>query len=493
MKKYLIYLFVLGVIFSSCSDFLDEDPKGKLTSKSPFKTASDLELGLVAMYNKANGIYNASQFATVLMGGDDVTTRTGSNKGPFREFDTFSATDANPWMHWGQAYACVWSANNIIVNYMDATEATEEERLLVAGQAHFIRAMSYYFLVRVWNEIPLITDLQINLDIEKSAPAAVYELIVEDLKLAEQYLPNNWSGKKKGVAPTKGSAKAQLASVYLSMAGYPLKDESKYALAAQKAKEVMDNASVYGYRLLDNFADLWTRAQFNDEIVFGLFYDRTIAPYTWENGNMRAPLASKPEEEGGWDDYFAEINFFNAFPEGPRKDATFQTVIRPDAKTTLHWSEGVQKHPYYKKMRDMDGYNPDEPWAWVDWWSSRTNMVIRYAEVLLIYAEAQAMAAGPDQTAYDAVNDVRNRAGLEDLPDGLSKIAFRDAVVMERAWEFAGMEINSARWYDLVRLERVEEAASNRHETELPILNPPTKDDYFAPIPNGDKLINPNL
>ncbi|MCU4174260.1 RagB/SusD family nutrient uptake outer membrane protein [Carboxylicivirga sp. N1Y90] len=494
MKKYIIYLFALGMFFSSCSDdFLEEDPKGKLTSNGFFKSASDLEFGLVAMYNKANAVYNQSQFATVLMGGDDVTTRTGSNKGPFREFDTFSATDANPWMHWGQAYACVWSANNVIVNYANASEASQDERLEAAGQAYFIRAMSYYYLVRVWNEIPLITDLQVNLEIQKSGPEAVYELIVQDLKYAEQYLPESWEGIKKGVAPTKGSAMAQLASVYLSMAGYPLKDEAKYALAAQKAKEVMDDAGLYGYRLLDDFADLWTKDQFNDEIVFGLFYDRNIAPWTWENGNMRAPLASKPEEEGGWDDYFSEINFFNSFPEGPRKDATFQTVIRPDAETTLDWTEGVQKHPYYKKMRDMNGYNPDEPWAWVDWWSSRTNIVIRYAEVLLIYAEAQAMSANPNQAAYDAINAVRNRAGLDDLPSGLSKLDFRDAVVMERSWEFAGMEINAARWYDLVRLERVEEAAQNRHESELPILNAPTKDDYFASIPIGEKLINPNL
>lgn len=496
MRKSLVYILMVVAFLTACSDsFLDEDPKGQLTSDGFFKSAEDLELGLVAMYSKVNVLYNESQFATVLFGGDDITTRSGSNKEPFRQFDLFRATNDNNWMatHWSLAYGAVWAANNIIVNYENATDATEEERKLAAGQAYFIRALSYFYLVRGWNEIPLITSLEVNLEIEKSSPDKVYEVIVQDLKYAEEYLPVVWTGIKKGVAPTKGAAKAQLASVYLTMAGYPIKDDSKYALAAQKAKEVMNDANKYGYRLLDNFADLWTREQFNDEIVFGLFYDRNIAPWTWTNGNMRAPLASKPEEEGGWDDYFAEINFFNKFPEGPRKEATFQTVIRPDAETTLNWTEGVQKHPYYKKMRDMDGYDPEQPWAYVDWWSSRTNIVIRYAEVLLIYAEAQAMATNPDQSTYDAVNAVRNRAGLDDLPEELSKLDFRDAVVMERAWEFAGAEINAARWYDLVRLERVEEAAADRHESELPILNPPTKDDYFAPIPIGEILINPNL
>ena len=493
MKKYIIILLLVSLFISCSEDFLEEDPKGQLTTQGFFQNGQDLELGLIALYSQVNGIFNGAQICVPLMGSDDVTTRSGSNKGPFREYDTFAATNANPWVHYHLPYKAILAANNIIVNYEGAEKATEEERRLAAGQAHFMRALSYFWLVRVFNEVALITELEVDYDAEKSSPQDIYALIIEDLKIAEEFLPNNWSGIKKGVAPTKGSAKAQLASVYLQMAGYPIKDESKYALAAQKAKEVIDNKGVYGYRLLDDCAELWTANQFNDEIVFGLVYNRGISPWTWENGNMWAPLSCKPEEEGGWDDYFAEINFFNKFPEGPRKDATFQTVIRPNAATTLDWTEGVQKHPYYKKMQQMQGTNPNEPWVYVDWWSNRTNMVIRYAEVLLIYAEAQAMSVSADQSAYDALNEVRLRAGLEMMAQGLSNIEFRDAVVMERAWEFAGCEINAARWYDLVRLERVEEAAQDRHELELPILSLPTKEDYFAPIPIGEVLINPNM
>ncbi|MEN8250375.1 MAG: RagB/SusD family nutrient uptake outer membrane protein [Bacteroidota bacterium] len=493
MKKYAI-LFILVGILSSCSDsFLDEEPRGQLTTDGFFQNADDLELGLIALYAKANEMYNAAQSGTALMGGDDVTTRAGSNKGPFREHDTFSATNANPWVYWHLPWAVISAANNLIINYDQAIDATEEEREFAAGQAYFLRALSYFYLVRVYNEIPLIITQELNLEIEKSDPVEIYAVIIDDLQKAEDLLPNLWSGLKENIAPTKGSAKALLAQVYLTMTGYPVLDASNYALAAQKAKEVIDNAGTWGYQLIPNFEDLWTAEQYNAEIVFGLFYDRTISPWTWSNGNMRAPCAEKPEEEGGWDDYFAEINFFNKFPAGPRKDATFQTVIRPDATTTLDWTEGAQKHPYYKKMQTMEGTNPDEPWVYVDWWSNRTNYIIRYANVLLVYAEAQAMASAPDGSAYDALNQVRHRAGLADMTPGLSQLAFRDSVVMERAWEFAGMEINQARWYDLVRLERVEEAAADRHSLELPIINFPDKDDYFAPIPGTETAINPNL
>ncbi|PRZ01637.1 putative outer membrane starch-binding protein [Marinilabilia salmonicolor] len=489
MKKYISSILILLTLFTSCNDdFLEEVPKGQLTTNGFFQNEQDLELGLRAIYNKISTMFNATQIFTPLFGADDITTRTGSNKGPFREYDTFSATNSNPWVYYHYPYAVILASNNVIVNYPNAVKATEGQRQLAAGQAYFMRALSYFWLVRVFNEIPLITELEVNYEAVKASPEETFALIIEDLKKAEDFLPENWTGLKAGVAPTKGSAKALLASVYLQMAGYPVKDESKYALAAQKAKEVIDNKDVYGYRLLDNFADLWTPQQFNDEMVFSLVYEHQLGL-----GNMWAPLGGKPEEEGGWDDYMVEINFFNKFPEGPRKDATFQTIIRPDAETTLHWTEAAQKHPYYKKMQLMEGSDPEKPWINPSWWGSRTNMVIRYAEVLLIYAEAQAMASGPDASTYNALNQVRNRAGLEDMTTGLSKLAFRDSVVMERAWEFAGAEINPARWYDLVRLERVEEAASDRHEWELPIPNPPTKEDYFAPIPDSEIRINPNL
>jgi hypothetical protein len=156
------------------------------------------------------------------------------------------------------------------------------------------------------------------------------------------------------------------------------------------------------------------------------------------------------------------------------------------------------KHPYYKKMRYANGSNPDNVYDHYDnayYWSyssNRTAQVMRFAEVKLIYAEAQAMSAGPDASTYKEINDVRHRAGLVDLTPGLSQTNFRDSVVMERAWEFAGPE-QGQRWFDLVRLERVEQANSNRHPDELPLVNQPSKAYYFSAIPYQERVINPNL
>lgn len=495
--KNIIALFLTVCIFSACKkDFLKEEPKGQLLPEGFFKTNASLELAVTGMYSTFNLAYNIDEFDAPLMGADDVTTRA-TNKETYRAFDLFAADNTNERMTdtWKNHYALISATNFVINGYSEAIEATQKERDLAAGQAYFSRAYAYFYLVRVWNRIPLILTNKPDYTVIKSEPQKVYDLIISDLTKAENLLPNNWNEVpfKIGIAPTTGSAKALLASVYLNMAGYPLKDISKYALAATKAKEVIDNSEVYGYRLLTDFDELWRDKKFNSEIVFGLIYNNTSSANVFADLNVRAPFPTQPEEEGGWDDYFAEINFFNNFPAGPRKDATFQTVIRKSAISTISWQQGVQKHPYYKKMRAANGEgNLTTPWEFVNWMSSRTNMLIRYAEVKLIYAEAQAMASGVDASTYKEVNDVRIRAGLTVLPQGLSQTAFRDSVVQERAWEFAGNEMCS-RWYDLVRLERVEQANANRHPDEMPLTNQPTKSRYFAPIPAIELQLNPNL
>jgi hypothetical protein len=282
------------------------------------------------------------------------------------------------------------------------------------------------------------------------------------------------------------------------MAGYPLKDASKYALAAQKAKEVIDNETAYGYTLLPNFADLWKASNnINKETVFGCYYNNTVGDWsdggTWANGNMNAPMSYKPGDFGGWDDLFAEITFFNEFPEGARKEATFLTqATNTPTSPVVTWQNFATKHPYYKKWLDVQGFNINSLGDYIDWWSSRSVQVIRYAEVLLVYAEAKAMSGGPDALAYTSVNRVKKRAGVPELANGLSNTAFRDSVIAERKWEFAGNEPN-ARWMDMVRTETVEAATAKRHPSEIPLVAQPTKANYFAPIPQADRLLNKNL
>lgn len=481
MKK--IYLAVCLLFAAGCSKELTEDPRGLVGGSAALSSVAGLESALTGAYGSlmvpwTSGFTSVSQIA-MTMGGDDLTTHPGSNKEEFREFDRFNVSSLNSRMNpiWLGCYKTIQSTTNIINNYGQVKDGTTATINAIVGEASFLRALSYYWLTRLWGDVPIIPSENYSPDyltLKKSSPADVYKLIEADLARAEEMVPNT---KRDPGRPNKGSVKALLADVYLTEAGWPLKDQSKYALAAAKAKEVIDNKSTYNFDLYqDGFLKIFAGGTKED--VFTLF-----TRGQWSTYNSFYGLSTMPENEGGWSDFFSELNFFNNFPAGNRKDATFSTLFVVNGDT-ISWQKTTTRHPYYKKFTIQSG-------AKNVYMSNNPVIMIRYAHVLLIYAEAQARATGtPDDAAYAAVNAVRSRAGLSSLSTGLSGQDFATAVVQERAWEFAG-EWN--RWFDLVRLEQVEAANANKAPEDLQPAGPITKAKYWMPIPGADALVNPNL
>jgi len=516
MNNYIVVILI-SFCFSSCSnDFLDEKDYGLIRPSGSFETTEELERWVTGTYGLLNLMFNDPREYMFYLGGDDVTADPGKDPPNYLVFDVFSP--GINWVSyvtrqmWSACYKTIKQTNTIILNVNESDinqKIPEIHKKRALGQAYFIRALTYYFLVRIWGEIPLITDLNVSYSLKKSSYKEIYDMIVSDLKKAELLLPDKWNNDPDAnelekityyARATAGSAKALLASVYLTMSGYPLKETSDYALAAAKAKEVIDNSNIYGYDLMTDFADLWLNANnINRETVFGCFYNHLYENWAVDPDgslaslNMVCPLVYKPVDFGGWGDIFTELSFFREFPSGPRKNATFLTEARMSpSDTIITWQDFRNKHPHYKKWLDVEGFTTDNIGLYIDWRSSRTVMIIRYAEVLLIYAEAKAMSDGPDASAYEAVNLVRNRAGLPDLTPGLAAIAFRDSVINERKWEFAGNEPNS-RWFDMVRTETVEAATLKRDIKEVPLANQPDKSYYFTPIPQEERYLNNNL
>lgn len=492
MKKY-IYLIVVMISISSCDTYLDENPKASFTPVNFYKTSGDLDAATAALAHQFNGAFNQTGGLSITYGADDISVQRAGNKIGFSDFDTFNANSSNNQMKnwWIYFYSTIKSSNSLIANYPNAVEASESERANAGGYAYFLRATSYFFLTRAWGAVPLPTEAKAYTDLPNSEPAAVYELIVADLKKAETMLPDHWNGIKVqngvDIFPTRGSAKALLANVYLTMAGWPLKQTDKYALAAAKAKEVIDSRTTWGYNLEPNSANLFDiQYKYNHETVFGCYYNVNIPVWDWENGSQMGPNTFAPEDEGGWSDGYGEIAFYNKFPEGPRKDATYQKVyfLNGNPSTPGDYTQILRKHPYFLKYRFDDSYNKATHTA-ANWWGSMTVPVLRYAEVLLTYAEAKAMSGTPDATAYEAINQVRTRAGLANLVSGLSQTDFRDAVIAERGWEFAGGE-PASRWFDLIRTETAGKALVGRDPSEVPLVNIPNDVShtfYWAPIP----------
>jgi hypothetical protein len=497
MKKYFLGLLVMSMLtFWGCSkSFLDETPKGSLVPQNFYKTSNDLTIACSGIAYQMGACF--SLVTPTYFGADDITAKRTGNKIVFSDYDVFvdnntKASNARMSAYfWNPLYATIKQANALIANYKNAKEATIAQQNNAGGYAYFIRATCYFYLTRTFGNIPM--PLLVSTDsLQNSTVESIYTQIVSDLKNAETMLPNHWTGNQQqngiDILPTAGSAKAMLAEVYLTMAGWPLKQTDKYALAAQKAKEVIDNKASWGYDLLPNYGDLWQIGnKFNKEAIFACYYNNQAPNTGFYNGTEMGPPSLAPAEEGGWDDLFGEITFFKNFPEGPRKAATYQYQYFPNNNPALatDWEHDVQKHPYFLKYRDDVSYN------WTthksnNWWGSATSYLLRYSNVLLTYAEAEAMSAGPDASAYAALNLIRARAAghLNDLKAGLSQTAFRDSVVAERGWEYAA-EFGS-RWYDLLRTETVAKVNSTRDAGEVPLTNQPDDANhayYLSPIP----------
>jgi len=526
MKSKIVLILSVIVFFVSCEsneEFLAENPKGKLFSDNFLNNAVELELMNSALYSSwMKAIHRNYESMEIKFASADDILGTGNQRIFFNEMEVnmniTSGGDTDVRKGWSRAYQAINEANSIINNYHNADGTVPEAELNAwAAQAHFIRAFTYFWLVRFFNNIPLIMDSfepDANREVTCSPSQDVYNLIISDLEFAGQWLPLTWSGyMKQGGAVTNGAAKSLLSNVYLQMAGFPINGGNEYyAKARDKAKEVIDHADEYGYALRDHFWQVWdpywsAYEAPQDEII--LWFEHTTTDY-----NRRAPNPSRPIEFGGWESIIAEMGFFTRFPEGERKEFTFVTDFYHSNGNYYHYTDLTCAHPAYRKLW-ADDLTPGWEWEkrnelpskWLTgmdlsatWYSSRPNIVMRYPDVLLIYAEAKARTDGPDALAYKCLNDVRNRAykgvgTTEASVSGLSTEEFIDLVVWERAWEFAGMEY-SARWFDLQRLELVEKATTEwRDETEekYVLQKPYSKKDYFLSIPSAEVILNPNL
>ena len=488
-------LFVSLLFVFSCSD-LEED-RGGILSLDNLQSEADLVAALTPVYKELQTTYkNPHLVRTNTFGADDITTWWGGNKAPLRVFDGFNYGSGEnsdlAWLahDWKGFWKVIYHANSLIEGIKTST-APDAIKSVIEGEARFLRAYSYFHLVREHGNMPIVIDGMTPTG--KEARATVlenYKQIESDLLLAEVSLPAPGSTANVGRA-SKSAAKTLLADLYLTWAGWPVKDASKNTLAASKAKEVID----MGYHQLLDIHKLWLFENANSkESVFSVQFSKE------EDHRNGHPAAFSFHMARGWSDCYPELQFFKDFPAGARKDATFVTDIPNRGfsggkiinKTpiTKSWEVSERFHPMYKKYTISEdltvvgrtmGYRPVE--------------LYRYAEVLLIYAEAKAASGGVDASALDALNQVKRRAaGLDpNTPDASvdATSATISDIIAEKGWELAAED---KRWFDLIRTETLQDVAAKRDPTEkVPLMRQPTKAQYITPLPaeavSGSELI----
>ena len=474
---------------TSCGDFLDEDPKGQLNPETFYTIEDDYTAGVNTLYDKVNQTQSWTNPMYPQWQGDDITANPGSNKQACAALDAFDSDGANKGVTeaWTQHYAVIKTANLII----EGSEKFPGDKAKIAtalGNAHFWRAYSYYYLVRVFGKLPIITKTNIEqFDAQPSEIEKVYELIVQDLKDAINELPTGYDKEPArlfgvDVWATKQAAQSTLAAVYMSMAGYPLnKGTEYYKLAAELAKDVITNNGTYGFILNPDWKEVYSMGNnYNMETVLGINND---AKGWWDHDSQLSSYCRfEGLGDGGWGDAWGEIAFWKRYPEGPRKNAiyapkvTFQETITEKIGDKEVKKDKISKAVYWWELDNngkpvVDAYHPmftiftvnadekgnmlKQPYDYMGinykgMVNDRRHNLIRYSEVLLWYAESAARAGLSDLTeAKNCLKLVRSRAvtdaenvtlgdGTTVKIDNMSAAQLAEACYIEHGWEVAG-------------------------------------------------------
>lgn len=474
---------------TSCGDFLDEDPKGQLNPETFYTIEDDYTAGVNTLYDKVNQTQSWTNPMYPQWQGDDITANPGSNKQACAALDAFDSDGANKGVTeaWTQHYAVIKTANLII----EGSEKFPGDKAKIAtalGNAHFWRAYSYYYLVRVFGKLPIITKTNIEqFDAQPSEIEKVYELIVQDLKDAINELPTGYDKEPArlfgvDVWATKQAAQSTLAAVYMSMAGYPLnKGTEYYKLAAELAKDVITNNGTYGFILNPDWKEVYSMGNnYNMETVLCINND---AKGWWDHDSQLSSCCRfEGLGDGGWGDAWGEIAFWKRYPEGPRKNAiyapkvTFQETITEKIGDKEVKKDKISKAVYWWELDNngkpvVDAYHPmftiftvnadekgnmlKQPYDYMGinykgMVNDRRHNLIRYSEVLLWYAESAARAGLSDLTeAKNCLKQVRSRAvtdvenvtlgdGTTVKIDNMSAAQLAEACYIEHGWEVAG-------------------------------------------------------
>ncbi len=477
------------VLVTSCESFLDPSPSDVLTPENFYRTSSDAVAATNAVYESTKwsywlGFWYISDIAT-----DDIMAgpRFGADGHRMSDY-IFNSTEWPMGDMWGSAYWIINRANIVLDRVPGITmDPTLRDRLL--NEARFLRANAYFNLVRSFGDVPLLEHEVKSLDalrVSRAPAADVYALIVGDLQQAMAGLPLSYSSSDVGRI-TSGAAQAMLGKVYLT--------RQDWANAAQTAGQLI---AAGRYALLANWKDCFKIATkiTNSESIFEINYDGLLDPGA---GSVHT-LFSLPSGFPGGDAYglmtvapslarlFAASDtrgLGGTFIRSPYVDALGDTARWTDPPDTLG--------PAFLKYLDQTDFQNMHQRAWVrqsnDW------IVLRYADVLLMYAEAVNEGGTPvaAMTAEQALNAVRTRAGIASV-SGLSSAAFRDSVWLERRREFV---FEGQRWFDLSRWGVLNSVITAK-TTELGIISPGETTVHGAPsnllpLPQGELSKNPNL
>jgi len=463
MKSIVSITFsIIFLLLGSCSKRLEIPDFNQLEEDDFWTDENDALLGLA-------GVFDAYQSAE-LMGQkyrefdhltDNSTSAVGNTGWRNLERDSHLPSDNLVLSFWTAYYTVVGRANRVIEKVAEIPEqqlpTTAKQRII--AEASFLRAYAYYDLTALWGNVPFYLSLKNAYDVadEATSKEEIYDYLIDDLTTRIiPNLPEEVVGNERGRI-TKGAAQALLGKYFLAMEDW---DNSAEVLRA-----IIDADT---YALYDDYAKLFTpQGEYSGESLFEINFQAgsmdagegfsaridtnlaTIVPlnhWTPIGSLVNSYLAvdGKPIENHAM--YGEASELYNPDQPFANRDPRLRATVFTSADVTAsgqkiwNWrnddSFAIKKYTTISSEQFANG-------------GPQNYYVIRYADVLLMYAEAQNEAlASPDVSVYSAVNAVRQRVGMPDLPAGLGKEEMRQYIRDERRWEFA---LEHQRFFDLKR------------------------------------------
>ena len=487
MKKYLLYFVpAFCLIAASCSSMLEEESYTEIGRDNYVNNATEAETVLLGVYKNMVSDYTYSYHLSLLFTiSTDIAQCEGSSNTNFREIPTNShnpATDeiANTW---AKLYSAIYDANSFIETVSERIDGwgdtNRELGTIYLGEARALRALFYFELVRWYGNIVLIKSTAESklpaTEYVQADPAEVYAFIEEDLKYAAEVLPwavDDTLRSSTAYRFSKGSALGLLAKVYCTWAGYPLRDESKWAEAAAVARRVVESGK---HRLIPDYDTvwyntcngIWDAGESLIEVSFysptGLDTDVTAGRIGKWNGvvadavegirgrnaaNWKVVYTFTREWEAQNDPRMAlsiaDYKYDSSVSSGP---VTYFSTVSSPSETNYNrqrqlFTPGKWDTEKYVQSANAISNNDN---------SNINCYILRYSDVLLLFAEALNESGGSIVDAVDAVNAVRRRGFGDmshDLSYGLSRDALREAIRKERAYELC---FEGHRKQDLIR------------------------------------------
>ena len=481
LKYNLIAIALLGFSFSSCSDFLEQNPQTDLSENDFYKTANDI-------LSAVNGAYSSLQEGDIYgnwyvfgeIPSDNTRNQLSGSVTTQNEFDQFYIDTQNSMIanFWKAAYKVI-NRTNTILGRIDGIEINTELANRYKLECKFIRALMYFNLVRVYGDVPLVLkeiSISESYDILREPKENVYNQIIADLKEAQD-LPVSYSTAEDGRA-TQGAAKALLANVYMTL--------HKYAEAETILAEIINSGryslleNTPGRLNIDDYKNVFSPVNHNSKE--GIFEIQFLKGGYGEGSNYANNFA--PENSGTnvvavggtGGNNIPEMDIYNAYEEGDLRRDFSMSLGYYDNRKNNEWVESR----YVCKFMDVPYQNND---------ASNNYPVIRYADVILMYAEALNQN-GKTAEACKYLNMTRRRGfgyqTTETSPVDLQttdKAQFALMVEQERRVELA---FENHRWFDLIRTGRAVEVMRSKgfslNETNL-----------ICPIPQKQIDVNPKL